>query len=349
MRSMENATPESTAKRSRKRSVFAIKSKKGGSSKKRKNKLTFSKMDKIIDKHDEFVKIGDKELKEIDDKYGYQFRQSLGKDRFLSRKLGSGAFGTTYLVCSERFSCFAAKIQSYDDKELVHHEIEMQRRFHEAGCAPNVVGQPTFYSHRGKDFAVIRMETINTVLGAYLSTNELTVNALDEVVVGLFKLIAKMRSAKLTHGDMHSGNIGVSYAVSPEGVLVPNFQLIDFGWSITGSSNTLLELMQFYRTIQWYDTKLKPDNKAFILDVVLRFIDGVYGLKKIGIKDIDDRHEFERVWELAMNDLQTLQEQQIDEKSSAAGGGPSRSRDRAKDYEDEYSGDDFSDGDDMFE
>ena len=86
----------------------------------------------------------------------------------------------------------------------------MQNYFNAVGIAPAIVGQPAFYKHRGKIFAVIIMEQIDGVLDTLLEQN-LKPIALQDILFGLLRLINTMNREGLMHRDMHPGNISFTY------------------------------------------------------------------------------------------------------------------------------------------
>jgi len=281
---------ERRRKKSRKRSIFAG------------NKpLTYKRVSRAVHKAESLPTLKGQDLREIEDHFSMKFITYLG-NRQIVRKLGSGRYGTTFLVCENRRMCAAIKVQVIKDRRNLEHELEMQEVFHKAGLAPAIRGKPYYYRGRVydseedkysvEDVAIIEMDVVHGTLEHFIEKNELDIATLDDVMIGLFRLLASLRTHNLTHGDMHSGNIAYNVEVSPEGQLVMNLSLIDFGKSTQNGHDTLLEATQLYRTLVFFDEMPDTSHKYF-KNVFKRFLEGNYKRRKFPFEDED---KFEKLY-----------------------------------------------------
>ena len=108
---------------------------------------------------------------------------------------------------------------------------------------------------------------------------------LVEAMLGLLGLLQKY---KLIHGDFHDENIAYRFVTDADGFLRIQLLLIDFGFSDTGRSNELLEVLQITRML--VDPELNFD--PLILKALLAAFKPI--LAKYKVRDLDYDHLTDR-------------------------------------------------------
>ena len=197
------------------------------------------------------------DLRNIERQYGNGFyvgvEKAIGKGFVITKELGSGDFGTTYAMCNRENSdlCYAVKvIRKVREKTEVEYEFAIQRKFAQAGIAPDVIGnKPYFYNYKGGHFAIIVMQRIDGVLDELLVTT-LKPADLDLIFRELMKIVIRLAQNNLTHGDMHPGNVSYVFTRNSENTLTVRLQLIDFGWSLVGEASPATETTKILYTLQ---------------------------------------------------------------------------------------------------
>jgi serine/threonine protein kinase len=236
--------------------------------------------------------------REIDEKaivemYGPEFINMMPSGYILSKKLGSGRYGTTFSICKGRFQCSALKIIELEDgREELNHEIRIQNKFHTKNLAPAVLGKPMFYNFNGKEFGVIHMEQIDNVLDNILSIN-LTPEGLDDIARGFLYLVSQLDLAGYTHRDMHPGNIAVNNRVDAYGKATVQLSLIDFGHSRTNDGAwPEVEVLQFLRTLSMKDKNsdsgVTVGNQKYLWDRILAFYQVNFDSRINTEREVDD-------------------------------------------------------------
>lgn len=170
------------------------------------------------------------------------------KGYFVDKKLGKGEFGVVYKVCLEnnRNCEYALKVQNVNKSRYkdIEKEHELHKLFYKAKLSPKFVESKTIKkNNKYIDYSLI--ERIDGILEDYIQPFT-TKEQLDMIVSSIIRLCNSMCKFKLTHGDMHSGNIAYVLNVHKRRI---DFKLIDFGWSMKGKCNPQLELLQFLRTL----------------------------------------------------------------------------------------------------
>lgn len=163
--------------------------------------------------------------------------------------LGQGEYGTVLGVCktgSTRSIKMALKINK--DSVGARWEIEMQQKFHAIGLAPAIHG----VSHvQGNSF--ILMDHIDTTIESYLTEKTVSATELTSIFSDIEHAVDVMYDNRLSHGDMHIGNIAV---VLDHNGSFDGISFIDFGFStvredssvITRELQVLREYLQLLRS-----------------------------------------------------------------------------------------------------
>lgn len=203
---------------------------------------------------------------------------------FVSKKLGEGVHGKTYLLCNKNTQkCDRViKYSSKASQEDFQNEAIMHKYFYKAGLAPEFLGGT--YLPKEKEFVII-MGRIDSTLEEYLA-KKLTKKEISKVFDKLEKLLNKMHRHNLLHADFHAGNIGL---IQQNKTIKP--YVIDFGFSKIiprKCSLTELDYLQLYRTVKFNNkfkaTEIHTDNFSH----VKKLIDNIY-IKRFG-KDYFNKH-----------------------------------------------------------
>lgn len=220
--------------------------------------LRFDHLEKDLSYLTKFPEIRD--MREIENQFG-PIQKILPKGYKISKKLGKGAFGTTFSLCKDRYHCLAMKVvQIRKGKEELKNEVKYQKIFHAQGLAPEIMAEPLFYTYKQKTFGVIFMEQIDGILDSLLQ-RDLKPEALDVILVQFLEIVRQLNDLKIAHRDMHTGNISYQYVKDAYGKLTLKLNLIDFGWATTKFSCPALEIAQFLRTMPMADKGEKPMTK----------------------------------------------------------------------------------------
>lgn len=196
------------------------------------------------------------------------------------RFLGEGSFGQVYEVqdldTGER--C-AAKLIMTNQNVSIRNEVAMQKKFHKIGVAPEVhyytsmkLANPSpsavrmMYkvgvqdaSVRGKSLHLIFMDLVSGKLEDYLKTKRST-GQLDHLVSQLSAILSKLAAHKMTHGDLHCGNIAYTSLRTGNA----NMSLIDFGFSSDRTVAHIMDLIQFYRGNFSTYVKINASNREYL-------------------------------------------------------------------------------------
>jgi hypothetical protein len=235
-------------------------------------------------------KLSHKEESDLTYKFGKEFLKHIPQGHHVVKKIGEGSFGVALLTANGPFERLVVKLQVVQDVCQFQHEVEMGRKFAAAGLAPKILDVKQ-WTHRGKHIAAIVMNKIDGILEDLLKHKQ-SDQVLNQILFWVVDSMKRMCAAKLTHGDMHAGNIGFTLEIDiadasadekddteyvPKDdeetdtielrgsrfVLKPT--LIDFGWSTAGQCNPELELIQFLRTSsRRYNDKMPSSNENYL-------------------------------------------------------------------------------------
>src|SRR3990167_7208079 len=155
------------------------------------------------------------------------------------RVLGAGAYGIVYDILGIRGIHGAYKVSRFQNSD--DREVRMQMAFTRYGLALPVL----CWAVEGPLIG-IRMDKVDTTLDEYLSRPR-SFRDREILMRKLFAMLLKMQRHRLTHGDMHLGNIGI--IGKPE---TSNYQLVflDLGRASNRGSNLRLDLSQFVRGLR---------------------------------------------------------------------------------------------------
>lgn len=126
--------------------------------------------------------------------------------------LGGGEFGKILSLCKDRWECKAMKIMvANPDSDFVSadQEIALQKYAAKHGLAPKIEK----LCKKGKARFIV-MDKVDGILENFLNTKKQDWE-LDALLVEIERLMKLMCKHKMTHGDMHWGNVG--YTLEFEG------------------------------------------------------------------------------------------------------------------------------------
>lgn len=255
----------------------------------------FHRLRKVFNHFDE---ISSFELARIRKRFGEGFLDNIPTGYKISRQLGKGKYGVTFLICKNAFDSLAVKVQEVKPKkeEAVFREVQLQRKFAEHGLAPEVHSdKPVFYMHQKKKYAVVIMDRIQGVLTDFLKFN-INSSAIEELIDNFFIIIGTMREYGMAHGDLHDQNIGFDYRVNSRGKLCLVLTLIDFGFACLETSDTYLDTIQLLRTLHPVFDKRGERNK----NVINRFTETLQDFIRLNYNNtsnLDDDDELDRLQE----------------------------------------------------
>ena len=206
-------------------------------------------------------------------KYGKQNILDLGIVPI--RYLSSGASGDVYeiqpIITGLEHAHTIMKIEKIDkshkDVYNIAFEVFMQNRFHDVGISPEM-SNFNIFKHKNSDYTAIIMEEVPYILENYLKV-ERTNEILEALLEQIYHILDIMCENDLVHGDMHGGNMALTYSFEDEtNIPDPSFaeqpltvKLIDLGWASPGKCNRQLELAQLIRTTEFITNK---KNKKYL-------------------------------------------------------------------------------------
>jgi len=185
--------------------------------------------------------------------------------------IGSGMFGTVFLICKGRYNCRACKIVEIKTTKNAFNyqkEVIMQKKFMAIGMAPKIYDTFSF-TIGTKTYAGIIMEKIDGTIEDLLK-NPLPVEFLDRLIVWIGDIIETLCANDIIHGDMHPGNLGFKLLPNASDGISVQILFIDFGWSCCEKSVACypeFELLQFIRVLYLY--KVKNSSNPFNLNYLL--------------------------------------------------------------------------------
>lgn len=194
--------------------------------------------------------------------------QAMPDDLFVYGILGQGQYGTVLGACDRQTPVGSKQVAIKVTEDSAHsrREIEMQKRFHAIGLAPRIHS----VTHvKGNTF--IFMDHIDMTLESYFTDPGRTVRVAETVTIfqEIEDAIDTMYENKLSHGDMHVGNIAVN--VDDSGAY-RSISFIDFGFSsgrddssiVTKPLQVLREYLQLLRTTSFLGS-MEAEAKRIIM------------------------------------------------------------------------------------
>lgn len=248
----------------------------------------------VVYKQKAYKKVTATVLNKLISKLGTTFVRQYKWDRFL----GEGAYGAAYLIKKNGHER-VLKIQEQDRASSTRFlrakekENAMQKKFYMLNQQNSkiklTVKVHDFYiweRSNGKIFAITEMDRIDGVISDLLQykQNEVVLHVLATWFEAITDLMCKH---KLTHGDMHTGNIG--YIIMPNKLIRP--VLIDFGWASAGSCDKQLEMIQLLRglMLDYKHNAINKSNYAMLAPLFLQDYTRLTGKKmNFSFKAVDD-------------------------------------------------------------
>lgn len=164
------------------------------------------------------------------------------------KKLGEGSVGMVYVVVNSKGENYALKIQVVTPGQprfmSVEDEVKLQNFFANLNLAPRVVGLTTvqLQDPLKTQIKIIVMETIDFTLDDLVcNPNAFPASWVNAVAEEVKQLLLVLHKYGITHGDMHSGNIGFVYDPDTKQL---KLRLIDFGQSSNKGNNARVDALQ---------------------------------------------------------------------------------------------------------
>lgn len=165
----------------------------------------------------------------------------------LGEKLGSGAYGSAYSLCSknEEEPCEKiVKAQRIGIKSGIKRttfqlhmsnfkrEVKMNSIASNLGVSPRLYDSFTCHNSNDEYYGVIIMDRWDMTLGTYFRKFNMSLS--NDMLKRLEQKIDALHKSGIYHGDLHAENVVVKLSKTQPGV-VTDVALIDFGWSATKS------------------------------------------------------------------------------------------------------------------
>lgn len=169
------------------------------------------------------------------------------------KKLGKGSVGMVYVVVNSTGQNFALKVQIVTPGQRrfmsVEDEVKLQMFFANLNLAPRIIGITSvqLLDPKRTQVQIILMEPVDFTLDDLLCHPNTFDNKWVPVIAEQLKhLFLALHKYGITHGDLHSGNIGFVYKRDTKEL---KLQLIDFGQSSNKSNNSKVDALQFFHGI----------------------------------------------------------------------------------------------------
>lgn len=234
-----------------------------------------------------FPRLKDHEYQELVSRFGERFSENFVNLFTPSRLLGQGGSGTVLAACRDRYTCAAVKIQQIFSRTDFEREVNMQKKFSRMSLGPAILSDPTFFSHDGKYFGVIVMDTVVGDLMSLLEKN-LAQEYVDVVVSYILNMIVLIAKAGFTHGDFSIANMVYVYNRDAWSEMVLRPLMIDFGWTTSKVVWPQYDTLQMLRTsLPQFTPNMHPRCRESILSVLLKFYNENFG--RLDLEDVDRR------------------------------------------------------------
>ena len=162
----------------------------------------------------------------------------------LIRFLGGGAYGKVFQMQDPTGKIVAVKFMVENERGEAEKEVRAQRIFHGLALSPPVFAHETIKTHGGVKMHLIVMGRIDITLEERLCMAGTDVGKIRKIADDVVNLMARMRTAQVTHGDMHTQNVAYE---ARGGKYVP--LLIDFGQSSTKANEPAVDAEQLIRVL----------------------------------------------------------------------------------------------------
>lgn len=174
------------------------------------------------------------------------------------RRVAAGAFGSFYEAQNEDGEWTTGfKFQKYRPDRRIRGEEEMHKRFQNLNLAPRLHHRIILRDNQGRNWDVLYTEKITNILDTIMKP-KIVHEELDFVVDQILMILETMKAEKITHGDMHFGNL---FYNPDEG----RIQLIDFGWAFEGKALPRYELVQLLFGLCMDNSKKRGNPNATYL------------------------------------------------------------------------------------
>jgi tRNA A-37 threonylcarbamoyl transferase component Bud32 len=210
-------------------------------------------------------------------------------DMKVVRYLGGGEFGKVLSICKNADGCKAIKILiSNPDRDFLspEQEINNQEYVSTVGLAPKI-----HRVCREGDSNFIVMDEVDGVFEMFLRDQKSDLE-LDIVFEEIKKLLKNLCKYKITHGDLHWGNVGYMIKSDPNtNKSYAQIILIDFGQSNVGKCNPQLDTLQLFRTAT---KEFTPVANRYNMDYLHKKLFKLYSSQyNTGMRDLDKDIEAE--------------------------------------------------------
>jgi len=170
----------------------------------------------------------------------------------------------------------------------VAYEFYIQKEFYKCGKKAPIIVDENYFKRDHKFTSVVMMDIMTLgPLGRYL-VDKLSKKELDQVLGWIFEIFRYLKKNKLTHGDLHWGNI--FFTEDKKRKPIPRKPiLIDFGNATKGVSHIQIEVLQLLRTLNMFG--MNKDNKKYLEEKLLDFYHDNFGDLKKGQKYYENMHD----------------------------------------------------------
>lgn len=198
------------------------------------------------------------------------------QDWRITKFIGIGSSGTVLSTRGPHNQRGALKIVR---KKLsdVKKELRMQKKFHKLDLGPGILKHVSFKPEGSrKTIHLIHMERIDGTIATYLE-KPVSKTQLKKFMDRFMRIIKIMLDNNVTHGDLHSENIGFVYN---RGEKVGKIQINDYAISRDKYSNAELSMIQFLRVNhRLIQPDMNPDNRKFVNKYLRQQAKKIYGIK----------------------------------------------------------------------
>lgn len=206
----------------------------------------------------------------------------------ITKFLGEGSVGYVFgCRCKTSSKTGALKIQKIGRNDHPANEIKLHKKFSKLGLSPDMHSHCTLVKNR-RTLSLLNMDRIDTTLTQWLQKKR-TKKVLNTLVDRIFHILAVMRRKGVTHGDLHSDNIGFVYkrTTTEPG----RIQFIDHSYATTKGAITELEIVQFMRTLHRdFSPEIHGESRPYILQRCQDEAARIYGISvSRSLTWLDDR------------------------------------------------------------